>query len=375
MADNGEKLRLILDLRYINKFLQVPKFKCEDNRLIKDLFNTGDFFFKFDICSRYHHVDIHLQYQKYLVFLWIIDGCLRYFVFTVLVFGLSSAPYVFTKILKVLIKHWCSLGMRIFAFIDDGFGWGRSFDKARKLGGFVKSDLFRSGSIAHPVKSQWVLKQEAEHLRYIVNLKEGNFAVPQRRITELQHKLAYFQSSSKATARKLASLAGSIISMGLALGPVVRMWTRAIYRVINSANSRNQKVDLSAEAAHEINFWSECLDQYNGQPIWLINPQIKIVSYSDASDAAWGGYVVHISKSVAKGNFSETEIGHSSTWRELKGTLNVMHSYTDSLKRNTVKHRTDNQNIVWALSASSRKADLHALVIDIYKLCIENCDD
>ena len=67
---------------------------------------------------------------------------LRYFVFTVLVFDLSSAPYVFTRILKVLIKHWRSLGMRIFAFIDDGFGGGRSFDEARRLGGIVKSDLF-----------------------------------------------------------------------------------------------------------------------------------------------------------------------------------------------------------------------------------------
>ena len=173
----------------------------------------------------------------------------------------------------------------------------------------MKSDLFRSGFVAHPVRSQWVPKQEGEHLGFIVNMKEGTFAVPQRRITALQHKLAYFQSSSKITARKLASLAGSIISMGLALGPVVRMWTRAIYRVINSANSWNQKVDLSAETAHEIKFWSECLDQFNGQPIWPINPQIKIISYSDASDAAWGGYLVHISNSVAKGNFSETEIG------------------------------------------------------------------
>ena len=43
---------------------------------------------------------------------------------TVLVFGLSSAPFVFTKVLKVLIKHWRSFGIRIFAFIDDVFGGG-----------------------------------------------------------------------------------------------------------------------------------------------------------------------------------------------------------------------------------------------------------
>ena len=87
---------------------------------------------------------------------------------------------MFTRILKVLIKHWRSLGMRIFAFIDDGFGRGRSFHKARKLGGIVKSDLFQSGFVVHPVKSQWVPKQEGEHLGFIVNLKEGTFAVPQR---------------------------------------------------------------------------------------------------------------------------------------------------------------------------------------------------
>ena len=56
-----------------------------------------------------------------------------------------------------------------------------------------------------------------EHLGFIVDLKEDTFVVPQRRITALQHKLAYFQTSSKTTARKLASLAGTIISIGLSL--------------------------------------------------------------------------------------------------------------------------------------------------------------
>ena len=40
------------------------------------------------------------------------------------VFGLSSAPFVFTKVLKILIKHWHSFGIRIFAFIDDGLVGG-----------------------------------------------------------------------------------------------------------------------------------------------------------------------------------------------------------------------------------------------------------
>ena len=38
----------------------------------------------------------------------------------------------------------------------------------------------------------------------------------------------------------------------------------------------------------------------------------------------------------------------------------------------TVKHRTDNRNVVYVLSSSSKKSDLQKLVCDIFKLCLEN---
>ena len=47
VAENSEKLRLILDLRYLNSFLSLPKFKYEDVCSIRNLFNKGDFFFTF----------------------------------------------------------------------------------------------------------------------------------------------------------------------------------------------------------------------------------------------------------------------------------------------------------------------------------------
>ena len=119
VADYGQKLRLILDCRHINSFLRVPRFKCDDIRTIRDLFEVADYFFKFDIKSGYHHIDILEAYQKYLGFSWEFDGKIRYFVFNVLVFGLATAPFVFTKVVLVLIKHWQSLAIRIFAFIDD----------------------------------------------------------------------------------------------------------------------------------------------------------------------------------------------------------------------------------------------------------------
>ena len=126
VVDNGSKLRLILDLGYLNKFLSVPKFRYEDIRTIRDLFRKGDYFFKLDITSGYHHINILEADHKYLAFSWVIDGVTRYFAFTVLVFGLASAPFIFTKVVKVLIKHWYSYfwGVPLFSRHKKSFRYG-----------------------------------------------------------------------------------------------------------------------------------------------------------------------------------------------------------------------------------------------------------
>ena len=46
VADSGNKFRLILDCRYINQHLQILKFKCEDIRTIRDLFQKDNYFFQ-----------------------------------------------------------------------------------------------------------------------------------------------------------------------------------------------------------------------------------------------------------------------------------------------------------------------------------------
>jgi hypothetical protein len=94
--DRGKK-RLVLDLRHINPHLHKPKFKCEDVDTAVLLLNPGDFLFTFDIKSAYHHVEV------FKVFQWVYNGKPQYFIFRVLPFGLSTAPLVFTKILKPVL--------------------------------------------------------------------------------------------------------------------------------------------------------------------------------------------------------------------------------------------------------------------------------
>ena len=101
-TNKSGKKRLILDLSVLNKFAKKQKFKFEDWKLTIQLFKEDSYLYKFDLRSGYHHFDICPQQQTYLGFSW--NG--KYFCFTVLDFGLSSSPYLFTKCLREMVKYW-----------------------------------------------------------------------------------------------------------------------------------------------------------------------------------------------------------------------------------------------------------------------------
>ena len=69
------------------------------------LFQKDDYLFSFDLKSGYHHVDIHSQHQKYSGFAWDMGHGLQHYMFKVLPFGLATACYIFTKLLRPLVKY------------------------------------------------------------------------------------------------------------------------------------------------------------------------------------------------------------------------------------------------------------------------------
>ena len=57
----------------------------------------------------------------------------------------------------------------------------------------------------------------------------------------------------------------------------------------------------------EPEFWENCFEKFNGQPIWTVNPICSVTPHLDFSEYGWGGYAVNISGLLAKGNFSKGE--------------------------------------------------------------------
>ena len=168
-------------------------------------------------------MEIFNEHTKFLGCSWIVDGSCK---FTILPFGLSVGPFVFTKIQKAPTKHWRRQGICLFTYLDDGAGADSDFSEAQRVSDMVRADVCLSGFVANDVKSQWVPVQSGELLGYVLNLHAGTFQVPQRKVDSFHHVLrdviAHKFVVSACTAAWFTRL---LASMSLVLGPVVRLWT------------------------------------------------------------------------------------------------------------------------------------------------------
>jgi len=140
--------------------------------------------FSFDLKSSYHHTDIVQEHQTLLGFSWRASHSINkvFYVFTVLPFGLSSAPYIFTKVLKPLEKYWRIQGLCIAIFLDDGWAMVQDRDSCRFKALAVRGVLYNTGFVVNEDKSVWEPTQVLDGLGITWNSALGTLKIVERRI-------------------------------------------------------------------------------------------------------------------------------------------------------------------------------------------------
>ena len=113
-------------------------------------------------------------------------GARRYFTFKVLPFGLSTACFVFTKLLRPLVTRWQSIGHVSLVCIDDGISGARDRVRARAASLIERRDLVASGLNCNEGKSNWEPRQVLEWLGYVINTILMIFQMPVRKIEKLK---------------------------------------------------------------------------------------------------------------------------------------------------------------------------------------------
>ena len=73
------------------------------------------------------------------------DGVIVYYMFRVLPFGLATVPFVFTKLLRPLVKRWRSKGLKVVLHVDDGICVGATKQATSQAAKMIRQDLIQAG--------------------------------------------------------------------------------------------------------------------------------------------------------------------------------------------------------------------------------------
>lgn len=370
-VNSSGKERLILDLRHVNKHIHKFKVKFEGHCQALDFCKQGNMMFKFDLKSGYYHVNINEQFQKYLGFSWFYEGKIRFFVYKVLAFGLASAPYVFTKLLRPLVKYWRSAGIHIIVYLDDGWGI-ESVRLCKSVSDRVRLDLARAGFVVNNEKSIWEPCLIMDWLGFVWNMETGSVELSSVKFDKLKtliYEVLFLHK--RCTARLLARIVGKIISMSFSLGNICYIMTRNMQVSIAQREFWDTEISVLPGVLAELQFW---LDNLNKLPFRAITPvlrQPERIMFVDASDRAGAGVLLCSENKVSHCMFSESEIKSSSTFRELRALNHALLSFRPVLTGKLVKVYTDNQNIVRIVNCGSTKVVLQELAKRIFDTAIE----
>ena len=107
--------RPIIDLSSLNAFVHCPSFTMETPRSILRALQQGQWLTSLDLKDAYFHIGIHPADRRYLRFCH--NG--TSWQFTVLPFGLSTSPRVFTKILKPVLAYAHLHRVKLHMYLDD----------------------------------------------------------------------------------------------------------------------------------------------------------------------------------------------------------------------------------------------------------------
>ncbi|KAG6921640.1 hypothetical protein G0U57_006119, partial [Chelydra serpentina] len=115
-------LRQILDLRGLNRYMVKYRFRMVSLVKIIPALDPGDWYAALDLQDAYFHIHIFEGHRHFLRFLVGQD----HYQFTVLPFGLSTAPRVFTKCMAVVAAFLRRRGVQLFPYLDDWLLKGNS---------------------------------------------------------------------------------------------------------------------------------------------------------------------------------------------------------------------------------------------------------
>ena len=204
---NG-KYRPVINLRHLNKFVHYDHFKQETFKVVLDLLQRNDFLTSIDLTDACFSISVHSEDQKFLKFSW--NG--RMYKFVCVCFGLKSAPFLFTKVLKPVYAWFRQQNTRCSYYIDDSLNMDQDRAVCQGNTNFMVKSLDSFGFTINFTKSSLIPAQRIVFFGFIIDSVEFKVYITEEKIQKILTKAKALLKKGVVIVRALAFFIGLIIN-------------------------------------------------------------------------------------------------------------------------------------------------------------------
>ena len=292
--------RLILNLSSFNWTVAKNLFKMETLDHIIAAMSESCWMCIFNLSDAYLTLPVNSKFWPVLRFYW----CRKLLQYVIILFGLKSSLFLFSKVVKVLVSHLRKMGYIVIFYLDDEWQCGRTYEECLEAC-IATHNLFISCSFLPnyekscmvPSQKVTVFSFELDSVKMVISISKDK----EKKILEL----IKITLTSQHTIRQIAKLIGKLISIMRVL-PRGKQFYRSLehdklWALRKHKGCWDSECILSLKSHIDLLWWCHNIP---GAQASLKKTNPDCLMQTDSSNYAWGS---HLGKLIAQGNFSPAE--------------------------------------------------------------------
>ena len=352
-------------MKRFNNFLSPYHFKIEDLRTVTSLLRKDSYLCRLDLKDAYLLVSIHRDFRKFLRF----RHNKRLFEFKALPFGLSTSPFIFTKIMKPVVAYLRKIGVIVVIYLDDFLIIGATREECLNSLRLTIDLLQFLGFIINFEKSVLVPSKICKFLGVIINSVDMTLELPREKKAKIKDLVEIALREKVIKIQGLEELIGTLVS---ACPSVAYGWAHykslEYLKLISLAKhnfNEGATVALTDESIQDLVFWRRSILNASNK---IRNSKFDLEIFSDASTTGWGA-VCEGKKANGFWNIKEQEMHIN--YLEIKAAFLALKCFTKKLFNKQILLRIDNITALAYINkmGGTRANDLHLITKDLWQFC------